>query len=68
MFAERGPADGQIAQYVFVDGSGGVIIAENDDMQTGYANTLAYQQWMDFKTTPILTIDDAMPAILAAFG
>jgi hypothetical protein len=68
VFAERGAADGQIAHYVSTDGRGGLIIAEVDDPQEGYANALAYQQWMDFKSTPILTIDDAMPAILAAFS
>jgi hypothetical protein len=68
VFAARGPGDGQIAHYVFADGSGGLTITDSDDPQAGYADALAYQQWMDFKSTPILTIDDAMPAILAAFS
>jgi hypothetical protein len=48
--------------------AGGLIIADVEDQQAGYENALAYQQWMDFQSTPILTIDDAMPAIMAAFG
>jgi hypothetical protein len=68
VFAERGPADGQIAHYVSVDGRGGLIISENDSVQDTYENTLHYQQWMDFNTTPVLTIDDAMPAIGKVFG
>jgi hypothetical protein len=68
VFAERGPTEGEIAHYVSADGRGGLIIGENDEMQTGYANMLAFQQWMDFQTTPILTIEDAMPAIMAAFS
>ncbi len=68
VFAERGAAEGQIAHYVSADGRGGLIIADVQDQQAGYENALAYQQWMDFQTTPILTIDDAMPAIMAAFG
>ena len=68
VFAERGPGDGEIAHYVSADGRGGLIISDSDDVLKGYADVLAYQQWMDFQSTPILTIDDAMPAILAAFG
>lgn len=68
VFAERGPGAGEIAHYVSVDGRGGLIIAEVDDSQENYANALAYQQWMDFQSTPILTIEDAMPSILAAFS
>jgi len=59
---------GEIADYVFADGGGGLIIADNDDLAAGYADALAYQQWMDFKSTPILAIDDAMPAIMTAFS
>ena len=68
VFAERGAAEGEIAHYVSADGRGGMIIADVEDQQAGYENALAYQQWMDFQTTPILTIEDAMPAIMAAFG
>jgi hypothetical protein len=68
VFAERGAAAGEIAHYVSADGRGGLIIADVEDQQEGYADALAYQQWMDFQSTPILTIDDAMPAIMAAFS
>jgi hypothetical protein len=68
VFAEQGPAEGEIAHYVFADGSGGFVIAENDSMQQGYENSLRYQQWMDLVTRPILTIEDAMPALGKVFG
>jgi hypothetical protein len=68
VFAERGPASGEVAHYVAADGRGGLIITESDDVGEAYENSLAYQQWMDLETTPVLTIDDAMPAILNAFG
>lgn len=68
VFAEVGPGDGEIAHYVLADGSGGFTIAEVDSMQDAYANALRYQQWMDMETRPILTIDDAMPAIGTVFG
>ncbi|MBG7605874.1 MAG: hypothetical protein IZT58_14810 [Actinobacteria bacterium] len=68
VFAEQGPGQGELAHYVLADGSGGLIIAENDSMQQGYEDALRYQQWMDFETTPILTIEDAMPALGKVFG
>ena len=68
VFAERGPAQGQIAHYVAADGRGGLIISENDSMQQSYEDALHYQQWMDFETIPVLTIDDALPSILKVFG
>ena len=68
VFAERGPAPGEIAHYVAADGRGGLVISENDSMQEAYEGALAYQQWMDFETTPVLTIADAIPTIMKVFG
>lgn len=68
VFAERGAGAGEIAHYVAADGRGGIIISENDSMQQGYEDALVYQQWMDFETTPVLTIADALPTIMKVFG
>ena len=68
VFAEQGPAAGEIAHYVAADGSGGLVISENDSIEQSYEQTLRYQQWMEFETTPVLTIADAMPAIMKVFG
>ena len=68
VFAERGPAAGEIAHYVAADGRGGLIISDNDSMQQSYEDSLHYQQWMDFETIPVLTIADAMPAIMKVYG
>jgi len=68
VFAERGPATGEIAHYVATDGRGGLIISENDSMQKPYEDALNYQQWMDFETIPVLTIADALPTIMKVFG
>src|SRR3954471_12307523 len=67
-FGQRGPAAGEIAHYVLADGTGGVVIFDSDDPLAGYADALAYQQWMTFQTTPVLTIADALPTIMAAYG
>jgi len=37
-------------------------------MQEGYENALHYQRWLDFETTPVLTIADALPTIMKVFG
>ena len=68
VFAERGPATGEIAHYVATDGRGGLIISDNDSMQQSYEDALHYQQWMDFETIPVLTIADALPTIMKVFG
>ena len=68
VFAELGPGTGEIAHYVLADGGGGFTSAEVDSLQDSYADALRYQQWMDMETRPILTIEDAMPAIGTVFG
>lgn len=68
VFAQRGEAAGEIAHYVNADGRGGLLISENDSMQSAYEDALVYQQWIDFETTPILTIEEAMPTIGKVFG
>jgi hypothetical protein len=68
VFAEPGPGAGEIAHYVSADGRGGLIIAEVDEPMEGYANALAFQQWMEIQSTPIIRLEDAMPAIMAQFG
>lgn len=68
VFAERGSAAGEIAHYVAADGSGGMVISENDSIQQTYESALRYQQWMEFETIPVLTIADAMPEIMKVFG
>jgi len=68
VFAERGPAAGEVAHYVATDGRGGLIISEIDSMQQPYEDALHYQQWMDFETIPVLTIADALPTIMKVFG
>jgi hypothetical protein len=53
---------------VKADGSGGYTISETDDLSAGYADVLAYSEFLTFTVTPLLKIDDAVPAILAYLG
>jgi hypothetical protein len=67
-FAERGEIPGTVAHYTAVDGTGGLLIIDSDDVATLYQATLAYQEWLEMEVTPIMTIDDAVPHILASLG
>lgn len=49
-----------------MDGTGGFVIVDSDDPASLYQATLAYQEWLDMETTPIMTIEDAVPHILAS--
>ena len=66
-FGERGEVPGSIAHYVY-PGGGGVVIAENDDPKEIYESAVAYAAWLDFDIKPALTIDDAVPIILASLS
>ena len=67
-FAEHGTAPGEVAHYVMADGRGGLVISESDNATDAYANLLNYQEWLEFETHPMLTIEEALPIILAQYG
>ena len=64
LFGERGEIPGTVAHYSALDGSHGSVIVETDDPASLYQATLAYQEWLDLETTPIMTIEDAVSHIL----
>ncbi len=66
IFGKRGAEPGTIAHYVRVDGSGGVVIAETDDVMSMYEGTLAYTEFLDFDIVPIVSIDDAVGPLLSS--
>jgi hypothetical protein len=64
LFAEHGTTEGTISHYVFADGTGGVVISEADEASSGYRNILNYGEWVEYSTTNLLSIDDAVPLIM----
>lgn len=68
VFAEVGSAPGTIAHYVFADGRGGVVITETDSAAEGYRTILNFRPWVQYETTIVLTIDDAVPIIMDALS
>jgi Domain of unknown function (DUF3303) len=63
-FAEVGPGPGTTAHYVAADGSGGLVISDNDDLGATYRNVLEYGEWLSFDSTAVLTVDEAVPHIM----
>jgi len=68
VFAEAGPAPGEIAHYVNTDGGGGTVISEVADIVDTYRNALRYSQWMEFETEIVLKVDDAVGPIMEALA
>jgi hypothetical protein len=64
LFGQRGKNPGEIAHYARLDGGGGYIIAETDDVQAIYERVLEFGEFMQFTITPVLSIDDAVGPIL----
>jgi hypothetical protein len=65
IFAKRGNNDSTIAHWVYADGGGGFLIADGTEMDLLYQDALAYSTWMEFSSTPIISIEDAVPQIVA---
>lgn len=68
--AERGSSPGELAHYLRFDGSGGVIVSDvtPDMAERQYENVLHFQQWLTMETTPVMTVEEAMPSILKVHG
>ena len=68
LFAEHGAAEGTISHYVFADRTGGIVISENDSAMPGYETSLTYSEHLQMETKTLLTIEEAVPAILSSLG
>ncbi len=68
VFAEKGAGPGATAHYFAADGSGGLVISEQDDAAAIYQNVVNYTQWVEYETKPFVTIEQAVPLISAYLG
>ncbi len=64
LFGERGSGPGTLTHYVYADGGGGFVIADDSALDALYENAIQYAPYLKFTTRPILTIDDAVPTIV----
>ena len=63
IFAKEGAGPGVTAHYVAAGGGQGMVISETDDVAAGYRNILNYTQWVEYDTTVMLAIEEAVPLI-----
>ena len=66
--AEVGPGKGELAHYIALDHSHGLVLNEADDAGEGYRHTLNFSRWLEFDTTVMLPVDDVIPHLLDAYG
>lgn len=67
-FAREGAGPGATQHYVAADGSHGVVISETDDVVGGYRNILNYTQWVEYESSVMLRVEDAVPQIMDALS
>ncbi len=64
LFAERGSGPGTLAHYVYADGGGGLVIADDSALDALYGDAIQYSPYLEFSTRPILMVEDAIPTIV----
>jgi uncharacterized protein DUF3303 len=67
LFGKVGEAPGTIAHYVAADNSVGWTVTDQEDATSAYATTLQYEEYIEFETKPVLTMEDALPHLLEVF-
>ena len=69
--AERGDSE-RLCWFLYTDGSGGFTVARVGDDAEAHAyaleTALALGEFLELETRPVLDLDGAMPAIMAAVG
>jgi Domain of unknown function (DUF3303) len=64
-YTKSGEVEGSVAHYVRVDGTGGVIVSENEDALSIFRSVLPYAEFMQFDVTPAVKIEDAVGPLLS---
>ena len=61
---QGGQSPGEVAHYLRLDGSGGTVVSESDDVEALHRYLLAFGPWLEFTVTPARTIQDGLGAIV----
>ena len=64
LFAEKAKGPGELAHYIRMDGGGGYVVADSDDVTGLYERILEFGEFMEFTITPVLNVDDAVGPIM----
>jgi hypothetical protein len=67
-FGAVGEAPGRTQHLVRVDGRGGTVIGETDELDAVYRNVLSYGQWVEFDLAAVLAVDDAVTQVMDFLG
>ncbi|MGD0852363.1 MAG: DUF3303 family protein [Acidimicrobiales bacterium] len=68
LFMQRGSSPGEIAHYIHVDGSGGTVVSENNDIAELHDTAMAYAPYMMFEILPVRKVEEAVTDILKHYG
>ena len=63
-FGTVGEAPGRTEHLVRIDGRGGTVIGETDDLDGVYRNVLSYSEWVEFDLCAVLAVDDAVTQVM----
>lgn len=63
-FGSVGEAPGRTQHLVRLDGRGGTVIGDTDDLDGMYRNVLAYSEWIEFDISAVLDVDDAVTQVM----
>ena len=61
--SEHGPGPGITAHYVAADDSFGLAVNDTDDVAGLYRNIQNYEEWVEYDSKVMLTIEEAVPLI-----
>ena len=68
LFLQHGTPGRELGHYLAADNSHGVVISELDDPTEGFRNILNYTEHVEYETTLMVTMDEAMPLIGEVIG
>ena len=64
VFGTVGEAPGRTQHLVWIDGRGGTVLGETDDLDGVYRNVLSYSEWVEFDLSVVLAVDDAVVQVM----
>lgn len=63
VYGSIGPAPGESANLVWVDGTGGTLIGETEDIDALYRNFLNLGDWLEFDVKVVLPVERAVTQV-----
>jgi|HubBroStandDraft_4_1064222.scaffolds.fasta_scaffold564919_2 hypothetical protein len=64
LFAKEPQSPGELSHHARLDGSGGYVLLDSDDVTALYSRVLMFEEFMEFSVIPVLPIEEAVGPIL----